>query len=88
MSLQMSIRYNRAAATLRRKEEPDPRKSLALTGRRVRAELYRYAMAIAAVVIVVVIYLHLPVNPTTVALTFLLIVLGVASRWALQLQSL
>ena len=36
---------------------------------------------------VVVAYRHLPVNPTTVALTFLLVVLGLASRWGLSVAT-
>ncbi len=32
-------------------------------------------------------YRRLPVNPTTVALTFLLVVLGVASRWGLTIAT-
>ena len=42
----------------------------------------------AAIAIVVFIYHRLPdVNPTTVALTFLLVVLGVASRWGLTVAT-
>ena len=37
--------------------------------------------------VVVFAYRHLPVNPTTVALTFLLIVLAVAIRWGLTLAT-
>jgi two-component system sensor histidine kinase KdpD len=46
---------------------------------------YRYVIALGTVAIVVVAYRRLPVNPTTVALTFLLVVLFVASRWGLTL---
>ena len=55
-----------------------------LSPRRLRALLYRYAVAIGTIAIVVLAYRRLPVNPTTVALTFLLVVLGVASRWGLD----
>lgn len=42
----------------------------------------------AAIAIVVIVYRRLPdVNPTTVALTFLLIVLGLASRWGLTIAT-
>jgi two-component system sensor histidine kinase KdpD len=44
-------------------------------------------MAMGAVALVVVAYVSLPVNPTTVALTFLLVVLGVASRWGLTIAT-
>ena len=37
--------------------------------------------------IVVLAYRRLPVNPTTVALTFLLVVLGLASRWGLTIAT-
>ncbi len=42
----------------------------------------------ATIAIVVIVYRRLPdVNPTTVALTFLLIVLGLASRWGLTIAT-
>jgi two-component system sensor histidine kinase KdpD len=53
----------------------------------VRILLLRYVLAIASVAVVSFIYKHLPVNPTTVALTFLLIVLALASRWGLTLAT-
>ncbi len=52
-----------------------------------RTLLFRYVLAIASVAIVTFIYIHLPVNPTTVALTFLLIVLALASRWGLTIAT-
>ncbi len=45
--------------------------------------MVHYAVAIGTIAVVVAIYRRLPLNPTTVALTFLLVVLGVASRWGL-----
>ena len=44
-----------------------------------------YAVAMGTLAVAVVIYRRLPFNPTTVALTFLLIVLAVASRWGLTI---
>lgn len=70
-----------------REEEPHGGKSLAITSPGQRAILYRYSLAFGAVATVVVIYRRLPVNPTTVALTFLLVVLGVASRWGLTIAT-
>jgi two-component system sensor histidine kinase KdpD len=52
---------------------------------RLKTWVYRYAVAIGSVAAVVLIYRRLPVNPTTVALTLFLIVLGVASRWGLSI---
>jgi two-component system sensor histidine kinase KdpD len=49
--------------------------------------LYRHLVALTAVVFVVIVYRRFPVNPTTVALTFLLIVLGLASRWGLTIAT-
>ncbi len=59
----------------------------ALSPARLQAALYRYAVAIGTIAIVVLAYRRLPVNPTTVALTFLLVVLGVASRWGLTIAT-
>jgi two-component system sensor histidine kinase KdpD len=56
-----------------------------LSSRLLRRLVYRYLIAIGAVALAVIAYRRLPVNPTTVALTLLLIVLGVASRWGLTL---
>ncbi len=51
----------------------------------LKKKLYHYAAALFAVALVVFAYRRLPVNPTTVALTFLLVVLFVASRWGLTI---
>jgi len=60
----------------------------ALDPRRLQTLAFRYAVAIATVAVVVVVYRRLPqLNHTTVALTFLLVVLGVASRWGLTLAT-
>jgi two-component system sensor histidine kinase KdpD len=60
------------------------RHSLAVSLQRLKAALYHYAVAMGTIAIVVIAYRRLPnVNPTTVALTFLLVVLLLASRWGL-----
>ncbi len=56
-----------------------------MSSKQLQLLAYRYVIALGTVAIVVVAYRRLPVNPTTVALTFLLIVLFVASRWGLTL---
>jgi len=57
---------------------------LAVSLQRLKAALYHYAVAMGTIAIVVIAYRRLPnVNPTTVALTFLLVVLLLASRWGL-----
>ncbi len=54
----------------------------------MKATLYHYAIAMAAIAIVTVVYRRLPdINHTTVALTFLLVVLGVAGRWGLTIAT-
>ncbi|HUK74080.1 MAG TPA: ATP-binding protein [Candidatus Bathyarchaeia archaeon] len=58
-----------------------------LDRRRLQAVVLHYAVALATIALVVVIYRRLPLNNTTVALTFLLVVLGVASRWGLTLAT-
>jgi two-component system, OmpR family, sensor histidine kinase KdpD len=56
----------------------------AVSRQRLKAALYHYAVAMGTIAIVVIAYRRLPdVNPTTVALTFLLVVLLLASRWGL-----
>jgi two-component system, OmpR family, sensor histidine kinase KdpD len=45
----------------------------------------RYAVAIGTIAAVVALYRRLSVNHTTVALTFLIIVLAIASRWGLTI---
>jgi two-component system sensor histidine kinase KdpD len=47
----------------------------------------RYALSLAAVGLVALAYRHVPVNPTTVALSFLLLVLLIASRWGLTIST-
>jgi len=44
-------------------------------------------VAIGTIAVVVAVFRRLPLNPTTVALTFLLVVLGVASRWGLTIAT-
>ena len=56
-----------------------------MSSKQLQLLAYRYVIALGTVAIVVVAYRRLPVNPTTVALTFLLVVLFVASRWGLTL---
>ncbi len=58
-----------------------------VSARSLKIAILRYAAAMAAVLVVVVAYRHLPVNPTTVALTFLLLVLALASRWGLTIAT-
>ncbi len=67
--------------------EQGRRSRFAISPLRLKAALYHYAVAIGTIAIVVIAYLRLPVNPTTVALTFLLVVLGVASRWGLTIAT-
>jgi two-component system, OmpR family, sensor histidine kinase KdpD len=52
-----------------------------------RTWAYRYGLAVGTVAIIVVSCRHLPVNPTTVALLLLLVVLGIASRWGLTIAT-
>ncbi len=60
------------------------RRFLAVSPQRLKATLYHYAVAMGTITIVAFAYRRLPdVNPTTVALTFLLVVLLLASRWGL-----
>ena len=55
--------------------------------RHLQALAFRYVIAIATVAAVTAICRRLPLNPTTVALTFLIVVLGMASRWGLTLAT-
>ncbi len=83
-----SILYNRAVSAQQQLPgEGKQRARTAISPQRLKTLLYRYAVALGTVAIVVVAYVRLPVNPTTVALTFLLVVLGVASRWGLTLAT-
>jgi two-component system sensor histidine kinase KdpD len=85
---QLSIRYNRGVMGERESAAGHaPQKSHALSLQQVRTLVYRHLAAIAAVALVTIVYRHIPVNPTTVALTFLLVVLGFASRWGLTLAT-
>ena len=49
--------------------------------------LLRQAASLIAVAVVTFFFSRLPVNPTTVALTFLLLVLIIASRWGLTIAT-
>jgi two-component system sensor histidine kinase KdpD len=62
------------------------RHSFAVSPQRLKAAFYHYGVAMGTIVMVVIAYRRLPnVNPTTVALTFLLVVLLLASRWGLTI---
>ena len=64
------------------------RSAFAVSPQRLKAALYHFAVAMVTIAFVVFAYRRLPdVNPTTVALTFLLVVLFVASRWGLTLAT-
>ena len=73
----------------RRPEDGQPRRRFyALSPQHLKVVLYHYAVALGAIAIVVFAYRRLPaVNPTTVALTFLLVVLLLASRWGLTVAT-
>ena len=60
---------------------------LAISRPRLQTWIYRYSVAIGTIGLVVLVFSRLHLNPTTVALTFFLIVLGVASRWGLSLAT-
>ena len=82
--LEKSIRYNHGVNPRRPEGEQTGRHSFAVSPQRLKAALYHYAVAMGTIAIVVIAYHRLPdVNPTTVALTFLLVVLLLASRWGL-----
>jgi len=53
--------------------------------RRLKTLALHYVAAIGAVALLVAIFTRLPVVPTTVALSFLLVVLVVASRWGITI---
>lgn len=61
--------------------------SAAFDVRRLKAVASHYVAALGTIAAVTVVFRRLPLNPTTVALTFLLVVLGVASRWGLTLAT-
>ncbi len=80
----MSIRYN---------HDVNPTKSVA-PGKlndvwlsKARKLSYRYAAALGAIAVLVWLYTRLDVNKTTVALSFLLVVLFLASRWGLTIAT-
>ncbi len=73
-----------------RPEDGQPgRRSFAISAQRLKAVLYHYAVALATIAVVVIAYHRLPdVSHTTVALTLLLVVLFVASRWGLTVATI
>ncbi len=82
----MSIGYNVRVSLQTSSSTPEQRTvGGALSLARLKILAYHYVLALAAIGLAILAYRHLPVNPTTVALTFLLIVLAVASRWGLTL---
>jgi len=59
-------------------------RSFGVSTKRLKATLYHYTVAIGTIAVIIFAYRRLPdVSHTTVALTFLLVVLFVASRWGL-----
>lgn len=78
----MSIRYNLDVDPT---ETPAPGKLGDVWLRPAKKLFLRYAVTLGAIAFLVWVYSHLPVNPTTVALSFLLVVLFVASRWGLTI---
>jgi two-component system sensor histidine kinase KdpD len=80
----MSIRYNRVVTP---SKHAATGKHGVIWWRTAKKLSYRYAAALAAIAILVWLFTRLPVNPTTVALTFLLLVLLLASRWGLTLAT-
>src|SRR5271165_2752300 len=86
--VEKSIRYNHGVNPRQPEALQHGRHSSAVSPRRLKAALYHYAVAMATIAIVTFAYRRLPdVNPTTVALTFLLVVLLVASRWGLTIAT-
>jgi two-component system, OmpR family, sensor histidine kinase KdpD len=80
----MSIRYNRVVNP---SQNAVAGKHGIVWWRTAKKLSYRYAAALGAIAILVWLFTRLPFNPTTVALTFLLLVLFVASRWGLTLAT-
>jgi two-component system, OmpR family, sensor histidine kinase KdpD len=80
----MSIRYNRVVNP---SENAIGGKHGVAWRRAAKKRSYRYAAALGAIAVLVWLFTRLPVNPTTVALTFLLLVLLLASRWGLTLAT-
>ncbi len=86
--MEKSIRYNQRVNSQPPEAGRTARRSFAISLPRLKAALYHYAVAMGTIAVVVIAYHRLPdVNPTTVALTFLLVVLGVASRWGLTVAT-
>src|SRR5271165_6069647 len=84
--VEKSIRYNHGVNP--RQPEAVQHERHSFSPQRLKAALYHYAVAIGTIAIVTFAYRRLPdVNPTTVALTFLLVVLLVASRWGLTIAT-
>ena len=82
--MKLSIRYNPEVNPTRHVTAGTPKKDWLGTARKLG---YRYATSLGAIGILVWLFIRLPVNPTTVALSFLLVVLFVASRWGLTVAT-
>src|SRR5208283_3903730 len=77
--VEKSIRYNHGVNPRQSEGGQEGRHPFVVSAQRLKAALYHYAVAMGTIAIVVLAYRRLPdVNPTTVALTFLLVVLVVA----------
>jgi two-component system sensor histidine kinase KdpD len=83
-ALELSIRYNSEVNPTRHVTAGTPKKDWLGIAKKLG---YRYVAALGAIAILVWLFTRLPVNPTTVALTFLLVVLFVASRWGLTIAT-
>ena len=84
----MSIRYNRAVNKPGGSGASYPASYAGLVSRLGwKTVLLRQAASLIAVAVVTFFFSRLPVNPTTVALTFLLLVLIIASRWGLTIAT-
>lgn len=81
----MSIRYNLDVNPT--SEDVAADKPVALWLHKAKKLSYRYAVALGAIAVLTWVFRHLPVNPTTVALSFLLVVLLLASRWGLTIAT-
>jgi two-component system sensor histidine kinase KdpD len=80
----MSIRYNPDVSAASKVISDTPTRDWLGTAKKL---CYRYVIALAAIALLVWVFVRLPVNPTTVALTFLVSVLFVASRWGLTIAT-
>ena len=83
-NLKLSIRYNHGVSPAKNVATGKAKGAWLISARKLA---YRYAAALGAIAILVWVFIRLPVNPTTVALTFLLVVLFAASRWGLTLAT-